>query len=530
VAWDAVPSADEYRVSYNGGTESAVTGNSFVINNLTAGSDVSVSVKTKQNGVESTAATFSFASIDAGNTTWNAVWNNATVELADNTTLNIPSGTTATIKTLIFNKNVSQSSQVFNAGTIQITDSVKVRVSFPDDDRWQFVSFPFAISRIVKNDGSLAEKGTDYYLGQYNSAARAAGNSGWELANSETYPAAGKAYIISASSELLVFEAYGPSSTGAFSIESNNVALDYPSTVNGKEVNFGWNFIAHPLSANASVSINAGDFIYVYDYSSDQYQVSAVAVQTSIFDSYFIKTSQSGETVHFSASPPTPSPVKRKAAGNENTVLPLYLQYNENLYKTQIRINESASSGYDALYDAPYNKPMLSATPQFYSLIENSEFAVNTLPAGANLMLGMKLPEGGNYKILWDKSLLDNAEEMTLLDNTEQTETTMRTAESYEFIAAASGVVNNRFSVRISPGTVTGSSISDDTKGIQVFSMGKNIEISGLETGGHIRIYDMYGRLINKSVTCGSSISLPLASSGVYVVEAGGQRIKAVVE
>ncbi len=117
---------------------------------------------------------------------------------------------------------------------------------------------------------------------------------------------------------------------------SANVSITYTTGSPNAPCNFGWNFVAHPLSAKATPSLSAGEFAYNYNSANDTYKLwyyqynpgyTYGATGLVPFDAYFIKTASAG-SLSVSYSFTHPQGVRRRADAQPEDVVQLNLAAN----------------------------------------------------------------------------------------------------------------------------------------------------------------------------------------------------------
>ncbi|MEI7502172.1 MAG: hypothetical protein WCJ61_02715, partial [Paludibacter sp.] len=370
------------------------------------------------------------------------------------------SGSSLSVVDLVFSKGATTTSQFENKGTVAVTGKIRVKVHFPDDAHWQFVSFPFTISAIKKADGTTAAfystnvNLTDYGQLWYDAAKRATGQSGW-TATSEM-PVAGKGYAFWSKGDLYFETAATPSSASFSSTTTKD--LTYPSGSTAS--NNGWNFFATPLTTNAYGKLaDTGEFRYGYNYLTDTYNTSSTITSSEqqSFDAYFVKTA-SVRTINFSTAS-MPLSVRSSETSTTSAIdkVTLSLVGATANYTTMVRMLPQSTTAYDELYDAPYSGGMFATTPQIYSLIGGLKCAINSVPEQTTVPIGIRVPAAGTYSFTWDAQLTNLP--VTLYDKGTNIETAksveLTAATAYSFTTAVSGEINNRFSIIVAQKNIT---------------------------------------------------------------------------
>jgi hypothetical protein len=467
----------------------------------------------------------------------NATWMTATaapggeakVTVLPGHAVTVPDGVSATPYKLYLSRNIgaATSSQLLLEGSGSLTaNKVYAKVTFGVRDKWSFVGFPFNIANVTDMAGNPLTFGTnseDYGIAVYNSEKRATtGESGWEVLQTEPSPVAtaNKGYLFWADREdkTLVFEA-----------ASNNISSVLGSTASvgltfseGAGDNSGWNLIAHPLLSTGNITLNTGQFLYTYNSTGDTYtasdKVDEIVNGLKPFDAYFVKTLSGETSVSVNTTPPL---MTQSAAISEK--MTLYLENGTASYLTKIRIHPNATAGYDELYDAPHMMPMSAATPQIYTLIGSGKMAINSVPEETSIVLGIRVPQAGEYTIRWDSQLFEKTAQ--LHDQAAGATIDMLKNSSYTFTTDREGEINDRLSIAFIPGSVTGvNRVSDDAKQIRIVSRQEGIVVDGLKGHSVVRIYDMLGQRIHEGSTQEGTYQVPLSGKGIYVVEVKNEK------
>ncbi len=474
---------------------------------------------------------------------------NGNLNINSNATLEIPlankvtAGTAFTLAgNLLLSKTLTGASQVISTNTPNTTGGkVRVKVTFADYSKWQFVSFPFVVDAIKQSDGiadaviyggSGTEVGSNLGIVTYNAQSRAdGGTSNWTKVTALPL-AAGTGYAMWGSdgdgapleSVDLIFESNSPASS-AFSSTTTR-ALTYTTGSSGNTQNYGWNFISHPLSAKAYGKMSTGEFLYSYNSLSDTY--NTVDANTGIttsnvanFDGYFIKTA-AARTMNFSTVS-MPSNVKSSVLTDK---VVLNLVGASATYSTAINLNEASTTAYDQLYDAPYTPGMSSSTPQIYTLIGTDRFAINSVPDESVVPVGFRVPAAGTYSFTWDAQLSNI--KATLYDIVADQTVDLTEAGSYTFQTTASGRFNDRFLINFGQRVITGLD-NETTVPFFVSTQSGKIVIDGLTKNSAIQLMDATGRMISSQTVHTNSVTIGVPSSGLYLLNVNDKTMKLVV-
>ncbi|MEI8085602.1 MAG: hypothetical protein WCG93_05225 [Paludibacter sp.] len=441
------------------------------------------------------------------------------------------SGSSLSVVDMVFSKGTSTTSQFDNkGGIVAVSGKIKVKVNFPDDTKWHFVSFPFTISAIKKSDGTTtAVYNTDYGQLWYDATKRATAQSGWT--STSEMPTAGKGYAFWSTGDLYFETATTPSSASFGSTATQ--ALTYTSGATAS--NNGWNFFAHPLTANANGKLaDLGEFRYGYNFLTDTYNVSTTITSSEqqSFDAYFVKT-VSARTMNFSTIS-MPASVRNSETSTSSTIdkVTLSLVGATANYTTLVRMLPQSTTAYDELYDAPYSGGMMAETPQIYSLIGSLKCAINSVPEQTTVPIGIRVPATGTYSFTWDAQLTNLP--VTLYDKGTDIEPAksieLTAATTYNFTTAVFGEINNRFSITVAQKNITRLDNGSAENPLYVTNQSGGVRLDGLIGTSTVKLYDMVGKLLLNNVISTSTMNLNVPMAGMYLLEVNKKTMKMVVK
>ena len=430
---------------------------------------------------------------------------------------------------LIFGKSSASTAQFYKNGrTLSLSGNIKVKVSFDQTGKWHFVGFPFAISSVQKSDLTAATIGVDYSLGQYNAVKRAQRLSGWE-SSTDNPMTANKGYLINRKNTApdnkdLYFVTADNGSSSVFDA-SATVPLTYTTESNGLEPNFGWNFISHPMLASGTANNADGQFYYSYNAALDTYKLwydgalnpsysssNTSSAGRSTFDAYFVKCAVASNATYTLTSPQgVPSSVR-----NTNLNLELALECNNLFYTTNIREKAEATANYDQLYDAPLVAPMLTGTPQIFTIANDTRLSLNSLSKIDSVFVGVKIPSTGEYAFRWNKSELLSG--LSLVDTNTGASVELSETDEYRFNTQQVGEITNRFAIYKSKRIYT--FIDDLEQQTHISQQNKilNITTDSKYFAG-IKIYNLQGVLLVEFENFGDKIIVDNLESGIYLIE-----------
>jgi len=430
---------------------------------------------------------------------------------------------------MIFGKTSTAAAEFYkNSRNLTINSGVRTKVTFDQTSKWHFMAFPYQVTDVKKSDGTTsAVLGTDYSLGWYDAATRATNKSGWKTSTDHPMTA-GKGYIINKKSTLEDLYFDNSSITGSdnmFSLNAN-VPITYTTGSPYAPCNFGWNFVAHPLSAKATPSLTDGEFAYNYNPANDTYKLwyyqynpgyTYGASGIKPFEAYFIKAA-SASNLNVSYSLSSPQGVRRRADAQPEDVVQLNLSANGTNYETLVRMLPQATAGYDELYDAPYSEPMNATTPRIYTLSSGSNYALtlNTVPEETTVPVYVKVPQAGDYSFNWTTQLINLP--VTLTDQQTGEIIDLTSGTEYGFQTSTTEI-KNRFYLNVPKRVITENvNIENTDHFLRIYPLGGNIEINGLKGTSQIYLADMAGHILQAKTTGDVHCMLNVPVAGIYIL------------
>lgn len=218
-------------------------------------------------------------------------------------------------------------SQLFSAGNIQVTGKVTVYRTFPEKQKWYFVSFPFDVypedvePGFTLQDETFEGSGNYYYMYVYNGDKRAESN-GINL-NWEAVPSAkalsGEPLFEKNKGYLIALDENAEQSTLSFSSRPGDIPETFasegeiPITISSpsagvKPEHYGWYLCGNPLPAPLPLSrIEANDDLdgYAYVYEDGQFKSYPLTSDVALppFSAFFVKAKRS-TTLHIQNNEP----------------------------------------------------------------------------------------------------------------------------------------------------------------------------------------------------------------------------------
>jgi hypothetical protein len=196
--------------------------------------------------------------------------------------------------------------------------------------------------------------------------------------------------------------------------------------------------------------------------------------------------------------------------------------YNEIL----LGLMESATLGVDRGLDA--TKFSGNELISFYSMIDDSKFAIQALPNVFDqlleVQLGLDLAEAGTYTFNVNE-LQGIADDMdvTLFDNVTGLSYNLSEVESITFTNAASSFNDQRFKLVLSKAAVLGFDLNKSSDAFKVFMnvSGLNIETKFVFDNAEVNIYTLSGALVNTYHKVDFSIqksTIPFNRNGLFII------------
>ncbi len=436
-------------------------------------------------------------------------------------------------------------------------------------DNWHFIALPYdcRVGDIMLSDGTPAVVNTDYLLGWYDGAKRAANKSGgWTYITDKDYVLKkGLGYILALpGTDKVKKELRFPMANSVIDEELSNKSIGglyaYGGDKSDEELrpnHKGWNMIGNPymityetdiVETPLAMGLLEHDLVNGVWYGqwkrtgSARYIVKPVDngwsdyIQTTItdlepFTSYFIQIGNSTDgsdnpetenNITFTASKAERASIIRHAqAETDEPMYPVWygvdiIAPNAERDNTTLLISDEFTDGYDMMddlvkmrgdYYTYYNKPVLA------SRNNEGEMAFNALPDNSAAEVGVPLnyyaAQAGTYTIATDSRYdLEEVKSAVLYDATNNTYTDLLT-QNYEF-TASKGNNTERFTlyVRVERKKAPNSATDIDNLladgELSLISMGKTLVLSGLTGAADVYVYDMSGKLMNSDHASGS--------------------------
>ena len=452
---------------------------------------------------------------------------------------------TLTVGKLVLRTTPWQSAVLTNNGTIngQVYYS---RISPDSKQYYQFglpLSCPLAsvqMSNTGKLGGSQPKYGTAWMLKSYSESSRANNGISYEganwtlLENTNEKPGtitAGVGYEMFSNSNYYR-EFYFPVD---LTTATTQVSVQYTGGTSAADN--GWNIITSPLTSRANVPIiDPATAIKVCWLQADgtYKQEQPTVIPPAIPFSY--QASQR-DTLKFDANLTfvTPAPRKQSAAEalteTEWVHLDIFDAYGEgdetSLFVHPTRFEQTYKTGIDVA-----KQSLTAARPIIYSTHTYGDMAFagvadSLLENGIDLAIYSPAEQKLTFSLRENK-FLHRLEYLWLTDKETGARTDLLmddyTCRADAGTAKGRFVLNGRFKA---PQIATG--IDNTHTDYNIYAIGNNIAISGVEQGTPIYVFDAVGHMIYTTAAISDEVIVPAPCAGVYMLSVGGQTAKLVI-
>jgi len=303
--------------------------------------------------------------------------------------------------------------------------------------------------------------------------------------------------------------------------------------------NKGWNYVGNPFPSyydiyymdfTAPITVWTGSTYRAYSITDDNFVLRPMQgffVQKP--DAIDVITLQpAGRQIQSSVNRYQKSPSSRANLKSEDARAIFNIEIGIDTLSdvTRIVLNNNASARYEIERDASKFMSMDETVPQIYSIdSDNNHLAINERPEfNGEIPLGIFIPnQNETYSIRCTRQ--DG--EAYLYDA--ELNVTHNLANGEYYFSAPNGTVENRFSIRLKSGAITG---IDDIPGEYankfIQSMPDGIEVSNL-ANSNITVYGLDGKVLHVRTSLNGTSFIPLAK-GLYVVNVDGSSYKVLVK
>lgn len=425
-----------------------------------------------------------------------------------------------------------------------IADGGQVFYSRISPDAKQYYQFGLPLSCALANvkmsntdklGGSQPKYGTAWMLKSYSESSRAQNgisNEGanWNLLPSDGTITAGVGYEMFSNSKYYR-EFYFPVD---LTTATNKVSVQYTDGTIAEHN--GWNIITSPLTSRANVPIigDPATAIKVCWLNEDgsYRQEQPTIIPPAIPFSYQAST---GGELNFAVPTIAAAPRKQSAAEalteTEWVHLDIFDAYGEgdetSLFVHPTRFEQTYKTGIDVAKQSLTASRAILYTTHAYGDMAFAGVADSLLENGIDLVVYSPSAQELTFSLRKNK-FLNRLEYLWLADN----ETGARTdllIDDYTFRADAGTakgrfVLNGRFKA---PQISTG--IGNTQTDYNIYAIGNNIAISGVEQGTPIYVFDAVGHMIYTTAATSDEVIVPAPCAGVYMLTIGGQTAKLVI-
>lgn len=391
----------------------------------------------------------------------------------------------------------------------------------------------------MSNTGKFGASNTPYgntwLLKSYSESKRAengisSSGDNWEALESTGTITAGVGYEMFSNSNYYR-EFYFPVN---LTTATTQVSVQYTDGTIGAEHN-GWNIITSPLTSRANVPIidPATAFKVCWLQADGSYEQELPTVFPPAIP-FSIQTSADGK-LNFAIPTTAAAPRKQSTAEalteTEWVHLDIFNAYGEgdetSLFVHPTRFEQTYKTGIDmAKQSFTAARPIIYST-HAYGDMAFAGIADSLLENGIDLVVYSPSAQELTFSLRENK-FLHRLEYLWLADN----ETGARTdllMDDYTCRANAGTtkgrfVLNGRFKA---PQIATG--IDNTQTDYNIYAIGNNIAISGVEQGTPIYVFDAVGHMIYTTAATSDEVIVPAPCAGVYMLSVGGQTAKLVI-
>lgn len=405
----------------------------------------------------------------------------------------------------------SGGSLIHNTAGISATAERYIEGFSTPSNGWHFLSSPVAAQPIstfhTPGSGSDFFKWDEVANEWVNRTAVGGGLNGSFEANFQV----GKGYLIANNS----------TSTKQFtgSLNVANVSISGLTNTSGN-TNRGWHLLGNPFSSAIKFNLgswaksNIASYAQVWNESTASYKVLAGNQIIPANNGFIVYTSGSGSlTIPGDARLHSDSAWYKDADWENEIVLLASDPTGQTEQETILSFNPDATSGFDMEYDSYF---LSGFAPKFYSISDNSLFALNTLPMFTEdliIPLGFVKNQNENFSIELKQGISDQT--MFLIDlKTNKTHNLSEAA--YEFVSLP-GDDPNRFLLKFSAVGVDETKPSEE---ISAWVYGNTLYMNNEASPAFIEVFDLMGRSVYNTQLTGNGLqSLTLNQpAGVYLV------------
>lgn len=449
---------------------------------------------------------------------------------------------TLTVGKLVLRTTPYKAAVLTNNGTI----NGQVYYSRISPDAKQYYQFGLPLSCALANvkmsntgklGGSQPKYGTAWVLKSYSESLRAQNGISKEGANWVSLENTNNTGVITAGVGYEMFSNSNYYREFYFPVDlttaTNKVSVQYTDGTIAEHN--GWNIITSPLTSRANVPIidPATDFKVCWLNEDGSYRQELPTVFPPAIP-FSIQASAGGE-LNFAVPTIAAAPRKQSAAEalteTEWVHLDIFDAYGEgdetSLFIHPTRFEQTYKTGIDMAKQSLTASRAILYTTHAYgdmafagvadSLLENGIDLIVYSPAEQELTISLR-----------ENAFLNRLEYLWLADN----ETGARTdllMNDYTFRADA-GTIKGRFVLNgrfKAPQISTG--IGNTQTDYNIYAIGNNIAISGVELGTPIYVFDAVGHMIYTTAATSDEVIVPAPCAGVYMLSVGGQTAKLVI-
>lgn len=426
-----------------------------------------------------------------------------------------------------------------------------VRKSFSSSSTvypWNFVSFPFNVvqdsifiagTRTKALWGNIEDDVADFFMAEYDGQRRA----DYGISNGSNYVnvpdhliLANKGYILAGGDGIDSIDFKSAIGTdflcGPIMVPTNiNV-----SSTGRTYCDEGWNLVGVPYVTGYNLN-NAWPYEPFFVWNGvDNYTTVMADDDFNVypFSSFFIQDwLQAYDGLTYDIEGKTFKAVK---AANKFDEISLTVSNSQNSDLTRIRLKEDALVSFERKNDGIKLMSPVMSVPQIYTEAQGScaGLACNALPLNTERVdLKVRTGKAGTYKIvLVNKEKLKDVIRLMLVDTETKAQTNLM-EQSYTFdITATTTAITSRFYVTLHTEEVSSTEIVNGN-GINVYTAGNKVYLSGINGKAGVNMFDAAGKLICNFPVVENNIPLTISTPGLYIMdintENGNVRTKLII-
>ncbi len=325
---------------------------------------------------------------------------------------------------------------------------------------------------------------------------------------------------------------------------ANDTTITFSGTLNTGTVDtvfysqmYGWNFISNPYpttldwdASGGKSTTNTNNAIYLWNPTLEAYGSYVNGASTNgqtryipPMQGFFIQVNQVNSSLSFNDNAKVAQKVAFKNATVEPQIRLAVTDDDMNYDEMLLRVKNNSTTEFDSNYDAAKFKALRSKQPLIWSVVNDKEYSINSIPEiTENSLIPIEvlvktsgvqklvLKELTNYEYSYPIVLLD--EHGNLLKDLQQ--------EDYSFSADAGETVTLNLAFKVATVDLKENAGAE----FSVFSQGKNLVINDLKNiPSTVNVVNMNGQVIFNEDVSSDCITIPISQQGIYIVTVGNK-------